>query len=151
MELQFLSRLSQLVELQKKPMARAHRPSLFQKEIHHHLSSAAIELLFERAHVLSEGQVDRDRYFGSTMISLDLNRLEHEIADIISAETAARFGELAATDPSLAARAHAIGCAEARRLAGELFDPQVDVGVRTRGAQLYIDLDIEASLRHPRR
>ena len=147
MELQFSSPISYLIELEKKPMARAHRPSLFQKEIHQRLSSAAIELLFERAHVLSEGQVERGRYFGSTMISLDLDRLEGEIADIISTETAARFGELAGSDPILAARARAVGCAEARRLAGDIDEPQVDVGVRTRGAQLYIDLDIEASLR----
>lgn len=147
MELQFSPSITQLVELEKKPMARARRPSLFQKEIHHRLSSAAVELLFDRAHVLSEGQVDGDRYFGSTMISLDLNRLEGDIADTISAETAARFGELAVKDPTLAARAHVVGCAEARRLAGEICDLQIDVGVRTRGAQLYIDLDIEASLR----
>jgi hypothetical protein len=146
MELQFPSRLAQLVELEKKPMARAFRPSLFQRDIHYRLSSAAIELLFERAQVLSEGQIERGRYYGSTMISLDLNQLEDAIADVISAETAVRFGEVADRDPLLEARAQELGRAEARRLAGEIHDPQIDIGVRTRGAHLYIDLDIEADL-----
>lgn len=146
MELQFPSRLAELVELEKKPMARAFRPSLFQRDINYRLSSAAVELLFDRAQVLSEGQVDRGRYYGSTMISLDLNRLEGDIADAITAETAVRFGTLADRDPLLAARASEIGRAEARKLAGELGDAQIDIGVRTRGAHVYIDLDIEAEL-----
>jgi len=146
MELSFPSPIAHLIELQKKPMVRAFRPSLFQKEIRHRLSSAGIELLFERAQVLSEGQIDRGRYFGSTMISLDLTRLEDAIADALTAETAARFGELAASDPLLDARAQSVGRAEARRLAGEISSPQIDVGIRTRGANLYIDLDIEAQL-----
>jgi hypothetical protein len=146
MELQYTSRLAQLVELEKKPMARAFRPSLFQRDIKYRLSSAAVELLFERAHVLSEGQIDRGRYYGSTMISLDLGRLEDAIADALTAETAVRFGELADRDPLLEARAQALGRAEARRLAGAIRDPQIDVGVRSRGAHLYIDLDIEAEL-----
>lgn len=146
MELEFSSRLAQLVLLEKKPMARAFRPSLFQRDIQYRLSSAAVEMLFERAQVLSEGQIERGRYYGSTMISLDLDRLEGNIAEDITAETAVRFGSLADRDPLLAARAHAIGRDEARKLAGELRDTQIDIGVRTRGAHVYIDLDIEAEL-----
>ena len=42
--------------LEKKPMARAVRVTLFEREVREKLSVAAIEILLERARILSEGK-----------------------------------------------------------------------------------------------
>jgi hypothetical protein len=146
--LSFSTRSTQrLLELIKKPMARAWRASLFQRQLSYQLSSAAIELLIERAQVLSEGQIEGTRYFGSTMISLDLRRLEDEVSDPASAATARRLGDLAAEDSHLRRRAGELARAEAERLAGRRLERcQIDLSARARGAQLHIDLDVEARL-----
>src|SRR5205814_10101022 len=58
----------------RKPAAVARRVSLFEREVRMHLGTAAIEVLFAVAEVLSEGGRDGARYFGSTMITIDLGR-----------------------------------------------------------------------------
>ena len=42
--------------LTKKPMARAERVTLFEREVRERLSVAAIEIVLAKAHVLSEGK-----------------------------------------------------------------------------------------------
>ena len=140
-------RAAQVLEINKKPMARARRASLFQRQVRVSLSSTAAALLVARAQVLSEGQIEHGRFYGSTMMSLDLRRLEDEVSDEVSAETANRFGALAAADPELLAHTRALGIAEAKRLAGSpIGEPQLDVRIRARGPHIQIDIDIEADL-----
>lgn len=128
-------------------MARAWRPSLFHRQISFRLSSAAIEMVLERAQVLSEGQLEERRYFGSTMLSLDLRRLEAEVSDPISADTTRRLGDLAGADPGLLERCRSLALAEAQRLAGRALEScQIDARVRSRGVHLHIDLDVEATI-----
>ena len=50
----------------RKPMSPARRVSLFEREIRVRLSAPALEILFEIAETLSEGQVAGRSYFGST-------------------------------------------------------------------------------------
>jgi hypothetical protein len=61
-------------------MARATRIALFEREVRERLSRAALELVLARAEVISEGQRsvrgERDAYFGSTMLTIDLPALE---------------------------------------------------------------------------
>ncbi len=129
-------------------MVMARRASLFQREIRVSLSSAAAELLVEKAQVLSEGQVEDQRFYGSTMMSLDLRRLETDVSDQVSAETTTRFSSLAAADKRLQKQTRELAVAEAERLCREpIRDAQVDVNVRADGPHLYIDMDIEADLR----
>ena len=54
-------------------MARARRVSLFQREIRISLSSAALDILYNLAQVLSEGGVDGDAFYGSVMVTIDLS------------------------------------------------------------------------------
>lgn len=147
MALRVTSPVAQLVELKRKPMARAYRPSLFHRQLSFRLSSAAIELVIERAQVLSEGQLEARRYFGSTMLSLDLRRLEDEVSDPISVDTTRRLGVLAEGDPGLIERCRVLALAEAQRLAGRSLEScQIDARVRSRGVHLHIDLDVEATI-----
>ncbi|HEX4459216.1 MAG TPA: hypothetical protein VIA18_14660, partial [Polyangia bacterium] len=72
--------------LTKKPMARAARVTLFEREVRERLSVAAIDLVLERARILSEGKraaspTAAQRYFGSTMVTIDVAELAELVRD----------------------------------------------------------------------
>jgi hypothetical protein len=129
----------------KKPMAAVRRVSLFEREIRVGLSSAAIEILFDLAQVLSEGAREPDGYYGSTMITIDLARASALVSDPCDASTVRRLGELLAGDGRVRERARALAAAEAERLAGgPLSGAQFDLRVRESGRHLHIDVELEA-------
>ena len=130
----------------RKPMARATRVSLFEREIRVHLATPAIELMFRGAQLLSEGQWQGERWFGSTMITLDLARLVDQVRDACDAATALRVAELLARDVRVAARARAVAEEAARARAGRpLLRIDVELSARAAGECVHIDLDVEAS------
>ena len=127
-------------------MATASRVSLFARRIDVGLSSAAIDILFDRAVVLSEGGVDGDRYFGSTMVTFDLARAADLVSDSCDPDTVDRVRELLASDERIKARARQLGAAEARRSSSvPLQSPVVDLRVTSSGNHLHLDLDVEAN------
>lgn len=134
-----------LVIPRRKPMRRAERVSLFEREVRVRLSAAAIEILFGTAAVLSEGQVESGRYYGSTMITIDLSRVSAYIAEACDVATARSLERLLAADPRVNACARRIAAAEAGRLAGSgLGSPQIDVRVHRNDRHFHIDMDTEA-------
>ena len=136
--------------MSKKPMARAVRIALFQREIRVRLSPAALDLLFARADVISEGQRamrgGRDSYFGSTMLTVDLPSLSALLSDACDAGTARRLATLLDSDPDVARRVQALAESETARVAGA---PPRQVGthvtIRSQGAKVFIDVDVEAT------
>jgi hypothetical protein len=129
----------------KKPMASVRRVSLFEREIRVGLSSAAIEILFDLASVLSEGAREPDGYYGSTMITIELARAAALVSDPCDAATARRLADLVAADPRVRERARALAATEAERLAGApLSGAQFDLRVRESGRHLHIDVELEA-------
>ena len=130
----------------RKPMARATRVSLFDREVRVRLAPAALDVLLEQPRLLSEGQLEHDRYIGSTMLSIDLARSIEKISDPPDAATARRVAELFPDDERARARAKKIAIREAARAAGAapLEPPQVDLRVRAAGAVVHLDLDVEA-------
>jgi hypothetical protein len=121
--------------------------SLFEREIRVRLSSPALEILFDAAGVLSEGCIEGDGYFGSTMITIDLRTVAALVSEGCDAAVARRLAELVAADRRVRQRAQAIAIAEASdRIAGELRSPQVDIRVRSTGVHLHIDVDLEAGI-----
>ena len=83
----------------RRPMARATRIALFEREVRERLSRAALELVLGRAEVISEGQRGvrngRDAYFGSTMLTIDLPSLDLLLRDACDAGTARRSANIA--------------------------------------------------------
>src|SRR5437588_357320 len=85
------------LKLPRKPMARATRVALFEREVRERLSAAAVELLFSRAQVLAEGRradgpTAGDAFFGSIMFTVDLTELAggvREPCDELAAERVA--------------------------------------------------------------
>lgn len=134
-----------LVIPRRKPMRRAERVSLFEREVRVRLSAAAIEILFGTAAVLSEGQVEGGRYYGSTMITIDLTRVSAYIAEACDVATARSLERLLAVDARVDACARRIAAAEASRHAGSgLGATQIDLRVHRNDRHFHIDMDIEA-------
>ena len=128
----------------RKPCAPARRVSLFEREIRVHLGTAASELLFSQAEVLSEGQRQGARYFGSTMITLDLGRAQTALREPCDAADARRVAQLLEKDARVQARVRGIATAAAVERAGAAF-ARLDVEVRARadGSRVHVDLDVE--------
>lgn len=128
-------------------MASAQRVSLFSRRIEVSLSTAAIDILFERAVVLSEGGASGASYYGSTMVTFDLARAAELVREPCDAATLKRVGELLAGDPRIRERARRLAIDEAGRNAGSpVIAAQVDLRVSASGNQLHLDLDVEAQV-----
>jgi hypothetical protein len=135
--------------LEKKPMARVQRVTLFEREIREKLSVAAIEILLERAKILSEGQrsasaTAKARWFGSTMITVDVAALGDAVREPCDARAAARVAELVSGDARVTRRVQRIAGREADRLAGATVRVRAsDVRVRVQGTLVHLDVDVE--------
>ena len=133
----------------RKPMARATRIALFQREIRERLSPAALDLIFARVEVISEGQRalrnGNDSYFGSTMLTIDLPALGAYLRDACDAGTARRLAALLEGDAGVARRIQELAEREATRVAGAV-PKQVGahVVIRSQGAKVFVDVDVEA-------
>ncbi len=135
--------------LEKKPMARAQRVTLFEREIRERLSVAAIEILLERAKILSEGSrsaspTAKSRWFGSTMITVDVSVLGDVVREPCDARAAARVAELIRGDSRITKRVQRLAGREADRLAGTVVHVRAsDVRVRVEGSLVHLDVDVE--------
>ena len=134
----------------RRPMARATRIALFEREVRERLSRAALELVLGRADVISEGQRGvrggRDAYFGSTMLTIDLPSLELLLRDACDAGTARRLAELLEADADGAARASRRSRRPRRRAwrARRRKTVSTHVAIRAQAAKVFIDIDVEA-------
>lgn len=135
----------------RKPMALATRITLFEREVRERLSRAALDVVFARAELLSEGQRSvrggKEGYFGSTMLTIDLPSLADVLRDPCDAGTAHRLVTLMDGDSAVPKRIREIAEREAARITGaRLKDVRTHVAVRAQGAKVYIDVDVEAGL-----
>jgi hypothetical protein len=133
-----------------RPLARVRQIALFEREVREHLSRAALDLVFERAEVMSEGQrstrADQPVYFGSTMLTIDLETLAPVLRESCDAGTARRLATLLGRDSSAAARVTRIATREAARIAGaRLRSVATEMKVSARGARVFIDVDVEGT------
>jgi hypothetical protein len=134
----------------RRPMARATRIGLFEREVRERPARAALDLLFARAEVISEGQRSqrggRDAYFGSTMLTFDLPALSVVIRDACDAATALRLAALLEADAAVGKRVQELARREAARVCGATpRDVSTHVAIRAQGARIFIDVDVEAT------
>jgi len=137
------------VPVARRPMARATRIALFEREVRERISRAALELVLGRAEVISEGQRGarggRDAYFGSTMLTIDLPSLDLLLRDACDAGTAHRLAELLEGDATAGKRIEALAASEAARVAGAPpKSVSTHVTIRSQAAKVFIDIDVEA-------
>jgi hypothetical protein len=133
-----------------RPMARATRIALFEREVRERLSRAALELVLARAEVISEGQrsvrAGRDAYFGSTMLTIDLPALELLLRDACDAGTARRVAALLESDAQARVHIEALAAREAARVAGAIPSAvSTHVAIRAQAAKVFIDIDVEGT------
>ena len=133
----------------RRPMARATRIALFEREVRERISRAALELVLGRAEVISEGQRGvrggRDAYFGSTMLTIDLPSLDLLLRDACDAGTARRLAELLEADATAGERIEALAASETARVAGAPpRSVSTHVTIRSQAAKVFIDIDVEA-------
>jgi len=103
--------------------------------------------MFDLASVLSEGQIDGDQYFGSTMVTIDVARAAPKVSDDCDTTTSRRMEQLLENDDRIGEYAHRLAEKEALRLAGKaLLEPQIDFQLRRTGHLLHLDIDIEATV-----
>src|SRR5262249_35849942 len=115
------------------------------------LCKSALEILFARAEVISEGQRaargGREAYFGSTMLTLDLETAASVLREACDAGTAQRLAAVLRADPAGLARGQAIATREAARVAGTRpRSVNAEIKVNARGAKVFIDVDVEGAL-----
>ena len=135
-----------------KPLARATRAAVVGRGARggSTLSRLLEEELFRSAEVLSEGGCRKagDGYFGSTMISIDLERLGRVLRGGLDAPARRALAE--AIDGSVRVRLRAMRLARAealRRTPGRsLGTVYVETRVRLTDLQIHIDVDLEAAL-----
>jgi hypothetical protein len=125
-------------------MAKARRVSLFERELRVRLAPAGLDLLFDEARVLTEGQTEGERYCGSTMMTIDLARVQSRVSDDCDDGCARKVATLLADDDRARVRARRIALSEAIRTGGAIEAPQIDVRVRPQGRALHLDLNVEA-------
>ncbi len=139
-------------ETLRKPMAKATRVTLFEREIRERLSDPALELFFGSATVLSEGKVADaaavgPSWFGTTMITVDVAALGDAFRERCDGEAAARVAALMAADARVTRRARQIAEREATRRAGRAVKASAsDVRVRAQGTSVFVDVDLEGAL-----
>jgi hypothetical protein len=133
----------------RKPMARALKVNLFEREVREKLSIPAVDLLLERAQVLAEGSRSASpscarAFFGSIMITIDLARLAADVREPCDTRCAERLAELMSSDARVLRRIRQLADREASRLAGtEVRVHSADVRMRAEGERVFIDIDVE--------
>jgi hypothetical protein len=131
-------------------MARATRIALFEREVRERLSRAALDLIFARAELISEGQRSerggRDSYFGSTMLTIDLPALAAVVRDSCDAGTARRLAALLEADAGVIRRVEELAAEEAARVGGaKPRQVGTHITIRAQGARVFIDVDVEGT------
>jgi hypothetical protein len=128
-----------------KGPVRATRAAIVRDLPHRALTREAEEKLFRVAEVLSEGGSREGSWFGSTMITFDLDRLAAEIRGPLDAEARAQL--LAAVEGSVRMRIRVMRLALAevsRRFPGRrLGTAQVETRIRLHEGKLHVDVDLE--------
>ena len=135
------------LDLQRRPMARAQRVPLIEREIKERLGDAAIEVIFSEAARISEGRVHQNRYFGSTMLTIDLTLLASSLR-VDASRSASTYAELFDRDPRVLRRVHRIAERESiMRANAPLADVVIEVRVRADECCIFVDADVEATVR----
>lgn len=135
---------------QRKGLARALRIRTMRQGRHQSLSREAEEALFRVAEVLSEGSMRESEgaWFGSTMITFDLDRLAGHWRRPLDGAERERLRDLVEGSVRVRIRAMRLACEEvARRLPDRrLGTAQIETRVHLRGGKLHLDVDLEVPL-----
>jgi hypothetical protein len=134
-----------------RPMVQVRRIALIEREVREYLSQAALDAVFARSEVISEGEAStvqgKMAFLGSTMLTFDVGALGEILREPADEGTARRMAALLAKDPSLDARTQTIVRREVERITGSKpKSVRGETRIRVRGTRVYLDIDVEAVL-----
>jgi hypothetical protein len=138
-------------EHELRPMAQVRRIALIEREVREFLSQAALDVVFARMHVISEGEASaaggKRVFVGSTMLTCDVSSLAEILREPTDEGTTRRLAALLTKEPTLERRIQAVVRREVERIAGALpKSVRGETRIRTQGTHLFVDIDVEASL-----
>ena len=134
-----------------RPLVQVRRIALIEREIREHLSQAALDAIFARCEVISEGEVSAGRgktvFLGSTMLKCDVATLGEILREPADEGTAQRMATLLTKEPSLDHRAQAVVRREVERITrNKPKSVSGETRIRVRGTFVFLDIDVEAIL-----
>ena len=134
-----------------RPMVQVRRIALFEREIREYLSQAALDAVFEHCEVLSEGERStsqaKSTFVGSTMLTCDVSGLAQILREPADQGAARHLAALLAEEKTLEPRIHRIVRREVERITcTKPKSVRCEVGIRTQGTRLFLDIDVEALL-----
>jgi hypothetical protein len=134
-----------------RPMARVRKIPLIEREIHEHLSQAALDAIFANTHVISEGETVKGggkiQFLGSTMLTIDVEAFGDVLREPADEGTARRLAALLAKEPSLTNRIEWVVRQEVERItAAATQSVRGETRIRAQGTRVYLDIDVEAIL-----
>jgi hypothetical protein len=126
-------------------MAAVRRLALVRREIRERISATGLELLLRAASRISEGRIAADgRYYGSTMLTLDLGLASGQVRDVCDIATAVRLAQLLEGDAAALAQVRRLVVEEASRVARRpLGELELEIRLRVEGSKIFIDVDVE--------
>lgn len=129
-------------------MAFVRRVSIFRREIIERISPAGLEVLLRGAERISEGQVTSGgRFYGSIMLTIDFGSVAQQVRDEGDVATASRLARQLEQERGAMEQVRRLALREARAIAGQpIARPATEVKVRTRGAQVLLDVDLEGDV-----
>ena len=129
-------------------MAFVRRVSLFRRQIIESISPAGLELLLAGASRISEGQVtSRGRYYGTTMLTIDLQHTGGKVRQVRDVSTSSRLARHLEQEPAAMQQVVRLAVREASNVAGQpILEPAAEVEVRVKGHRVLVDVDLEGSV-----
>jgi len=145
------ARKSQGSLYEMRPIVQVRRIALIEREVREHLSQAALDAVFARSEVISEGEASTAQgktvFWASTMLTFDVGALGEILREPADEDTARRMAALLAKDPSLDARSQTIVRGEVERIThAKPKSVRGETRLRVRGTRVYLDIDVEAVL-----
>jgi hypothetical protein len=134
-----------------RPMVQVRRIALIEREVREYLSQAALDAVFDRSEVISEGEAStvhgKTAFLGSTMLTFEVGALGEIVREPADEDTARRMAALLAKEPSLDARTQLIVRREVERITrSKPKSVRGETRIRVRGTRVYLDIDVEAVL-----
>jgi hypothetical protein len=134
-----------------RPMVQVRRIALIEREVREHLSQAALDAIFVRCEVISEGETSINQgktlFLGSTMLTCDVSALGEILREPADEGTAQRMAALLAKEASLDTRAQTIVRREVERITRcKPKSVRGETRIRVRGTRVFLDIDVEAIL-----
>lgn len=134
-----------------RPMVQVRRIALFEREVREHLSQAALDAVFARSEILSEGECSTSQgkrvFLGSTMLTCDVSALAQVLREPADEDTARHLASLLAKEMTLDQRIQRIVRREVERItAAKPKAVRGETGIRTQGTRVFLDIDVEAVL-----